>query len=90
MILCSCNLLTKASLLQAADYLVTADPTRPVTAGRAFLACGKRPQCGSCVEMIRAMLRDVGMPVTCPEPLASVAAETDGPLLRLKPVEEPV
>lgn len=39
--------------------------------------------------MIRTMLRDVGMPVTCPEPLASVA-ETEGPPRRLARVEEPV
>lgn len=75
MILCSCNLLTKANIETAAAALVAADPTRPVTPGRVFLALGVRPQCGSCLELIRGMLRDLGLPVTCPEPLATEAGD---------------
>lgn len=89
MILCSCNLLTRANIQAAADALVLADPTRPVTVGRVFLALGVKPQCASCVEMIRRMLRDFGLPITCPEPLASVAAESGSEDAVLR-VPEPV
>ena len=74
MILCSCNILTKANIEAAARAMVAADPTRPVTPGRIFLALGARPNCGSCVDMIRRMLRDMGLPLTCPDPIASIAA----------------
>lgn len=70
MILCSCNVLTKAAILAAAQSLVAADPMRAVTPGRIFRALGVRPNCGSCVDVIRALLRDSGLPMTCPEPLA--------------------
>jgi bacterioferritin-associated ferredoxin len=70
MILCSCNVLTKTAILAAAEALVAADPLRPVTPGRVFRVLGVRPNCGSCVDLIRAMLRDFGLPMTCPEPLA--------------------
>lgn len=61
----------------AATRLQDDDPARPITPGRVFLALGARPQCGSCVELVRRMLRDWGFPPTCPEPLASIADETD-------------
>jgi bacterioferritin-associated ferredoxin len=70
MILCSCTLLTRAAILAAAQSLVAADPMRAVTPGRIFRVLGVRPNCGSCVDVIRALLRDSGMPMTCPEPLA--------------------
>lgn len=70
MILCSCNILTKANILAAAEALVVADPMRPVTPGRVFRALGVRPNCGSCLDLVRAMLRDFGLPMTCPEPLS--------------------
>lgn len=70
MILCSCNVLTKAAILAAAESLVAAEPMRPVTPGRIFRVLGVRPNCGSCLDLIRAMLRDFGLPMTCPEPLA--------------------
>jgi bacterioferritin-associated ferredoxin len=73
MILCSCSGLTKAAIKSAAEALTVANPSRPVTPGRVFLALGARPQCGSCVELIRATLRDLGFALTCPEPLATVA-----------------
>jgi bacterioferritin-associated ferredoxin len=78
MILCSCNVLSSASLREAAEALRSADPSRPVTAGRLFLALGARPQCGSCIELVRKSLREWGFPLTCPEPLASIADQQPG------------
>jgi bacterioferritin-associated ferredoxin len=78
-ILCSCNVLSSTALRTAAERLRTADPALPVTPGRVFQALGVRPQCGSCVELVRRMLRDWGFPATCPEPLATIAGTLSGP-----------
>lgn len=75
MIVCSCNVLTRARVLAAAQELAAADPSRPITPGRLFKALGARPNCGTCFASIRAIVADAGFRFTCPEPLAS-AAET--------------
>lgn len=77
MILCSCNVLTRKRIVAAAEALVAEDPTRPVTPGRIFKALGGRPQCGTCFPLIREMLADTGILITCPEPLASGAEEEE-------------
>jgi len=77
MIICSCNVLSSAAIRAAAERLRDEDPTRPVTPGRVFLALGARPQCGSCIELVRKSLREWGFPLTCPEPLSSIADEPD-------------
>jgi bacterioferritin-associated ferredoxin len=77
MIVCSCNVLTKARVIAAADRLLRDDPSRPVTAGRIFRALGVRPGCGTCFSLIRTIVAEAGVTFTCPEPLASEAE--DGP-----------
>lgn len=79
MIVCSCNVLTNARILSAAQALAATDPFRPITPGRLFRALGARPNCGTCFPTIRAIVADAGLVFTCPEPLASVAeaAEED-------------
>ncbi len=73
MILCSCNILTSARIREAAETLALADPNRPITPGRIFRHLGARPRCGTCFELVQRLLRDMGLPMTCPEPLASEA-----------------
>ncbi len=73
MILCSCNVLTLARLLDTATALLAADPSLPVTPGRVLRRMGVRPRCGTCLTLIRDILRDAGFPITCPEPLAGIA-----------------
>jgi bacterioferritin-associated ferredoxin len=75
MIICSCNVLTKARIVAAAELLAREDPFRPVTPGRLFRALGARPQCGTCFSLVRRLVADAGIAFTCPEPLASVAEE---------------
>lgn len=77
MIVCSCNVLTKARILEAAEALAKASPDRPVTAGRLFRALGARPQCGTCFVSVRRIVADAGIAFTCPEPLASGAEDDD-------------
>ncbi len=87
MILCSCNVLTSTSLRAAAQALQDADPSRPVTPGRVFHAVGARPQCGSCIELVRKSLQEWGFPLTCPEPLASIANDQEDASSDQEPIE---
>ena len=73
MIVCSCNVLTKARIQATAEALAAEDPFRPITPGRLFRALGARPNCGTCFSLIRNIVADAGLTFTCPEPLASVA-----------------
>jgi len=75
MILCSCNVLTKARILAAAEMLAREDPYRPITPGRLFRALGARPQCGTCFAPVRRVIADAGLVFTCPEPLATDSEE---------------
>lgn len=79
MILCSCNVLVAAEMRRVAEELRDAEPDRPVTPRRVFQALGARPQCGSCIELVRKTLMAWGFAQTCPEPLASSAAEDERP-----------
>jgi bacterioferritin-associated ferredoxin len=73
MIICSCNVITKARILAAAEDVARERPGLPVTPGRIFRALAARPQCGTCFVMIRRIIADAGIAFTCPEPLATVA-----------------
>jgi bacterioferritin-associated ferredoxin len=73
MIVCSCNVLTKARILAAAEALAADQPGRAVTPARVFRALRVKPQCMVCFSVVRAILADAGLLITCPEPLASVA-----------------
>ncbi|MCB1498447.1 MAG: (2Fe-2S)-binding protein [Bauldia sp.] len=75
MIICSCNVITKARIVAAADQLARESPGQPVTPGRISRALGARPQCGTCFALIRRIVADAGLSVTCPEPLATVAEQ---------------
>jgi bacterioferritin-associated ferredoxin len=76
MIICSCNVITKARILAAAAALAGETPGQPVTPGRIFRDLGARPQCGTCFAMVRRIVADAGIAFTCPEPLATVAEVT--------------
>jgi bacterioferritin-associated ferredoxin len=77
MIVCSCNVLTRARIQATAEALAAEDPFRPITPGRLFRALGARPNCGTCFSLIRTIVADAGLTFTCPEPLASVAEAAD-------------
>jgi len=75
MIVCSCRVLTRAAVMAAAEAMARAEPGRPVTAGRVFRALGTRPDCGTCLPLIRRLAAEAGALVSCPEPLATVAED---------------
>jgi len=76
MIICSCNVISKARIIAAADVAAREEPGRPVTPGRIFRELAARPQCGTCFAMVRRIIADAGITFTCPEPLATDAEAT--------------
>lgn len=83
MIICSCNILTKARLVAAGRQVAADRPGEPVTAGRAFRELGVRPRCGVCLARVREILAEEGLPITCPEDIVGMAegdpASMEGP-----------
>jgi bacterioferritin-associated ferredoxin len=77
MIICSCNVITRARILAAAEVLAREMPERPVTPGGIFRVLGARPQCGTCFAMVRRIVADAGITFTCPEPIATDAEVTN-------------
>ncbi len=78
MIVCSCNILTKAQVLAAAETLQREQPGRPLTPARIYRALQVRAQCTVCFVLVRRIVMESGLDVTCPEPLGSGAeAERD-------------
>ncbi len=68
MIICSCNVLSEAQILETLKLGVT-----PGSVGLAYRCLGCAPRCGRCLETVRALLQKahldncrVGCP-TCPE-----------------------
>jgi len=77
MIVCSCNALTKARVIAAAEALIRRNPARAVTPGRILKELGVKAQCAICFSLIRTMIAEAGVMVTCPEPLASEAHDEE-------------
>ena len=77
MIVCSCNVLTEARVVAAAELLIRRDPTRAVTPGRILKELGVKAQCAICFSLIRSIVAEAGVMVTCPEPLASEAQDDE-------------
>lgn len=75
MIVCSCNFLTKARILEAAEQLARETPGRPLTPARVYRALGMKAQCTVCFILVRKLLAESGAIITCPEPLGSGAEE---------------
>lgn len=75
MIVCSCNVLTKARVIAAAEKLAREAPGKPITPGRILRELGVKAQCAVCFSLIRTIVASAGVMITCPEPLATSAAE---------------
>lgn len=71
MIVCSCNVLTKRNILDVAERLAMEQPGRPITPARIYRALGTKAQCTLCFALVRKLIAESGLLVTCPEPLGS-------------------
>jgi bacterioferritin-associated ferredoxin len=77
MIVCSCNVLTKKRVIAAAERLFMENPGRAVTPGRILRELGVKAQCAICFSLIRTMVAEAGIMITCPEPIATGAEEDE-------------
>ncbi len=62
-------------MIAAAEKLAREAPARPITPGRILRELGVKAQCAICFGLIRTMVASAGVMITCPEPLATSAAE---------------
>jgi bacterioferritin-associated ferredoxin len=57
MIVCSCSGLTDRDIRNAIEWMRAADPHTLITPGKIYRACGKSPECGSCIRLFVATMR---------------------------------
>lgn len=81
MIVCSCNFLSKADILATAEMLQREQPGRPLTPARIYRALQVRAQCTVCFALVRRLVMESGLAVTCPEPLGSGSEDERDPAL---------
>jgi bacterioferritin-associated ferredoxin len=81
LIVCSCNILSAAQILET---LQSAEAGRPSSVARAYRCLGCAPQCGRCVATVRALLAEAHIAnvqvgcETCPNEEARRVAAREG------------
>ena len=58
MILCSCTGITDREVRAAVSWMRASDPAAVVTPGKVWRALGRRPDCGGCVSLFVATMRE--------------------------------
>ncbi|MBV6658692.1 MAG: (2Fe-2S)-binding protein [Devosiaceae bacterium] len=58
MIVCHCNVITKAVIAEAIEELVADDPYRLITPGLVYRQLGKRGKCCGCFPQVVALIVD--------------------------------
>lgn len=58
MIVCHCQSITDRDIHAAIDWMRASDPESIVTPGRVYHALGKRADCGGCMPLFLATMRD--------------------------------
>ncbi len=59
MIVCHCNVIDSSHIEQAIVEVHERTPAADVTLEQVFSQCGAKPDCGSCAEMITAMIEEI-------------------------------
>ncbi|TMV08816.1 (2Fe-2S)-binding protein [Ruegeria sediminis] len=57
MIVCSCESISDRDIHAAIDWMRAADPKTIVTPGKIYHALGKTPDCGGCMKLFVATMR---------------------------------
>ena len=57
MIVCQCNNITDRDINAAIDWMRAADPETIITPGKVYRALGKRADCGGCMPLFLATMR---------------------------------
>ena len=57
MIICSCQRISDTDINSAIDWMRSADPATIITPGKVYRALGKKPDCGGCMHLFVATMR---------------------------------
>jgi bacterioferritin-associated ferredoxin len=57
MIVCQCNNITDRDINAAIDWMRASDPETIITPGKVYRALGKRADCGGCMPLFLATMR---------------------------------
>ena len=66
MIICSCNRISDTDIRHAVDWMRAADPQTVITPGKVYRELGKSPDCGGCMSVFVASMRNcnsLGVPM---------------------------
>ena len=58
MIVCHCNVIACSDIREAVRGLRAGQPEALVTPGQVFRCCGRRPQCGGCMNNVTSIISD--------------------------------
>lgn len=58
MIVCQCSNISDHDIRAAVDWMRAADSDTVITPGRVYHALGKRPDCGGCMSLFLATMRN--------------------------------
>ncbi|MDV4146598.1 MULTISPECIES: (2Fe-2S)-binding protein [Shimia] len=58
MIICSCEGIRDRDIHAAIDWMRASDPTAIITPGKIYHALGKSPDCGGCMKLFVASMRE--------------------------------
>jgi bacterioferritin-associated ferredoxin len=58
MIVCSCAVISSEDIHRAIAWMRAASPDTLITPGKVYRALGKRPDCGGCIALFIATMRD--------------------------------
>ena len=57
MIICSCQRISDTDIDAAINWMREADPATIITPGKIYHALGKKPECGGCMQLFVATMR---------------------------------
>lgn len=57
MIVCSCSVITSDDIHRTIAWMRAASPDTLITPGKVYRALGKRPDCGGCISLFIATMR---------------------------------
>ncbi|MGR3805540.1 (2Fe-2S)-binding protein [Marinibacterium profundimaris] len=58
MIICSCQRISDHDIHSAIDWMRKSDPATIITPGKIYHALGKKPDCGRCMHLFVATMRE--------------------------------
>jgi bacterioferritin-associated ferredoxin len=67
MIVCSCMRITDRDIQAAISWMRAADPHTLITPGKVYRALGKAPDCGGCIKLFVAEMRQSRQLPVAPE-----------------------